>query len=295
LPVSRHPARASRVGPVARRRTIRSIWSGSSAGPFTTTFVVASNLSVGSGVIVIFSCWAHLTASARFRAGPQGPVSGRLSKTASWRSGPTVVVSRRLSATGFRFSVILFPPRSSALLTVGLPAPQGRTSTGLPRSARTSYDRVGCPLYPGDGGAHPSRRRSPTRACRITTALSLTSASNTPPGEGSHNEASTRVQAIHPPGLPLACRRPDGTSSRLGFPPSFAPHPAKSRATHVGAGTGHRARAWNYTLNSHQSISNPVVHSIRATSRRTRPCNRPVPRRREDKGRPVSTPWGDLV
>jgi len=31
--------------------------------------------------------------------------------------------------------------------------------------------------------------------------------------------------------------------------PSFAPHPAKSRATHVGAGTGHRARARNYTLN----------------------------------------------
>ena len=172
MPVSRHPARASRVGPVARRRTIRSTWSESSAGPFTTTFVVASNLSVGSGVIVIFSCSAHLTASALFRAGPQGPVSGRLSTTASWRAGPTVGVSRRLSAAGFRFSAILFPPRSSALLTVGLPATKrhGRTSTGLPRSARTSYDRVGCPLYPGDGGAHPGRRRSPTCACRITTA-----------------------------------------------------------------------------------------------------------------------------
>jgi len=30
-----------------------------------------------------------------------------------------------------------------------------RTSTGLPRSARTSCDRGGCPLYRGDDGAHP--------------------------------------------------------------------------------------------------------------------------------------------
>jgi hypothetical protein len=40
---------------MARRRTIRSlIWSVSSVGPFTTTGVAASNLSVGSGVVVIF-------------------------------------------------------------------------------------------------------------------------------------------------------------------------------------------------------------------------------------------------
>jgi hypothetical protein len=83
--------------------------------------VAASNLSVGSGVIVIFSCWAHLTASALFRAGPRGPVSGRLSMTTSLRAGPAPMVSRCLSATGIRFSVIRFPPRDSALLTVGLP------------------------------------------------------------------------------------------------------------------------------------------------------------------------------
>ncbi|HEY9379340.1 MAG TPA: hypothetical protein VIQ02_19860, partial [Jiangellaceae bacterium] len=42
-------------GLVARHRTIRSQgWNVSSAGPFTTTFVVASNLSVGAGVAVIF-------------------------------------------------------------------------------------------------------------------------------------------------------------------------------------------------------------------------------------------------
>jgi hypothetical protein len=35
--------------------------------------------------------------------------------------------------------------------------PAARTSTGLPRSARMSYDRGGCPLYPEDGGALPAK------------------------------------------------------------------------------------------------------------------------------------------
>ncbi len=79
------------------------------------------------------------------------------------------MVSRRLSATGIRFSVILFPPGSWALLTVGLPA-NDRTPTGLPRSARTSCDRGGRPLYPGDGGAHPDRSWLPAGACRFAAA-----------------------------------------------------------------------------------------------------------------------------
>jgi hypothetical protein len=71
--------------PAARRRTIRSTRSGSSAGPFTTTVVEVSNLSVGSGVIVVFSCWAHLIASARSCVRAPGPVSGQLSVTTSGR------------------------------------------------------------------------------------------------------------------------------------------------------------------------------------------------------------------
>jgi len=81
-------------------------------GPFTTTWVVASNLSVGSGVIVIFSCWAHLAASALFRAGPQGPYPAGYPTATSWRTGHHTVVSRCLSATGICFSAILFPPRN---------------------------------------------------------------------------------------------------------------------------------------------------------------------------------------
>jgi hypothetical protein len=35
-----------------------------------------------------------------------------------------------------------------------------RTRTGFPRSAPARYDRGGCPLYPGDGGALPARCRA---------------------------------------------------------------------------------------------------------------------------------------
>ena len=80
-----------------------------------------------------------------------------------------VSVSCRLSATGIRFLGILFPPRNSALLTVGLPARQlaCRTRTGFPCSARVRHDWGGCPLYPGDGGVHTAAnapgRRLPLR------------------------------------------------------------------------------------------------------------------------------------
>ena len=49
-----------------------------------------------------------------------------------------------------------------------------RTSTGLPRSARVSCSRGGCPLYPGDGGALPGQVDSLTVACRSTAASPCT-------------------------------------------------------------------------------------------------------------------------
>ena len=81
--------------------------------------------------------------------------------------GPTIAsrfpVAFRLPA--FRFSVIRFPPGAWAPLTVGLPdTPRhARTPTGLPRSARTSCDRGGCPLYPEDDGARPGLDGLPSR------------------------------------------------------------------------------------------------------------------------------------
>jgi hypothetical protein len=121
-------------GPVARRRTIRSrSWSVSSAGPFTATLVAASNLSVGSGVVVMSPSLAHLTASARFRARAPGPVSGRLCGTAAWRGRP--------SGPG---SPLRFRRRCSLL---GHPIPAG--GLGLPHGRLTGPARRRVPDLDG--------------------------------------------------------------------------------------------------------------------------------------------------
>ena len=123
-----------------------------------------------------------------------------------------------------------------------------RTPTGLPRSARTSSDREGCPLYPGDDGAHPGLRIVPSRRPPLLNATSHSLGSNIPSAEGPLDEASTRVQAIHPSGLPLARCRPDGTGDSFGFPPSFAPRrPRAGRRTSgwgqaIEHGPGQRSR-----------------------------------------------------
>ena len=113
----------------------------------------------------------------------------------------------------------------------------------------------------------PDRADCPAGACRSTTASPCTPLQH-PTGGAPLDEASTRVQAIHPSGLPLACDRPDGTGRPWAFP--RASHPADQEPNDARRG-GDRPSSTdrNYTLNSHQSISNPVVHSIRATSRRT--------------------------
>lgn len=155
-----------------------------------------------------------------------------------------VPVSCRLSATGIRFSGHPFPPRSWAFLTVGLPdTVTTRTLTGFPRSTRTSNDRGGCLLYPEGGGAHPIGKKSPTGACRSSTASPYTPLQQ-PISEAHNNETSTEVHAIHPSGLALTCsprmeRGPSGLNPELRTPPL--------PVTHVRAGRGQRARTSNYT------------------------------------------------
>jgi hypothetical protein len=195
-------------------------------------------------------------------------VSGRLSETASWRAGHHVPVSRCLSATGIRFSVILFPPGSWALLTVGLPAktagprrgyrvPHARAMSGVgalytPRTAVLIPDRADCPA-----GACRSTAASPSTPLRHPT---LRGSASRGINEGSSNSPVRSSPRPQPPGW---------SGQSLGLSPGLRTPPTRSRTTHAEVGTGHRARTWNYTLNSHQSISNPVVHSMRATSRRT--------------------------
>jgi hypothetical protein len=137
---------------------------------------VASSLSVGSGLVVILSFGAHLTMSARFHARAPSPYPAGYPRRPPGGGDHLVSVSRCVSAAGIRFLVILFPPGNWAFLTVGLPARPmtSRTQTGFPRFARTSNDRGGCPLYPGDDGAHPAWPRSQARACRISAARPCT-------------------------------------------------------------------------------------------------------------------------
>jgi hypothetical protein len=81
-------------------------------------------------------------------------------------------------------------------------------------------------------------------------------------------EASTRIHAIHPSGLPLTCSRRDG-SAALGLPSKLHTPPTKSRrvtprwrqAIEHGPGTTRST--------SHPLILQSVVLSFRATSRRT--------------------------
>lgn len=73
--------------------------------------------------------------------------------------------------------------------------------TGLSRSAPDRCDRVGCPLYPGGGGALPPDQIRPGGTRRLTATGPYLPLEH-PIGESAGDEASTRVHAIHPSGLP---------------------------------------------------------------------------------------------
>ena len=197
-----------------------------------------SNLSVGSGVIVVFLITGSPDrVSALSSRVTRDPYPASYPRPPAGGAGQPVAVSCCLSATGVRFSVIRFPPRSWALLTVGLPA-NGRTSTGLPRSARTSSDRGGCPLYPGDDGAHPGPgtvpgRRLPHLSGNVPAPRLRHSTWQgfTPRGinEGSSN--SPVRSSPHPP-------PPGWNEQPLRLSPELRTSPTKSQTTHVGVGTG---------------------------------------------------------
>jgi hypothetical protein len=140
--------------------------------------------------------------------------------------------------------------------------PEGRTQTGLPRSARTSNDRTGCPLYPGDDGAIPTVTNP-----RSASAASQRPAPNPAPtthqrglnlrGISKSSRNSPARSSPHP-------RLPDGTGAASAFPRASNP----ANAAHVRVGTGHR-HGPEATLTT--SAAPPILrtHSLRATSRRT--------------------------
>jgi hypothetical protein len=112
-----------------------------------------------------------------------------------------------------------FPPSSRSAYRTNHPA---RTPSGLPRSTRSRYDRGGCPLYPGDGGALPAKR-PPSPAPAASQRPVPTPAGTSHRAEPTVTRHQSGVHVLHPSGLLLACdpRMERGSSGFLG-----APHPA---------------------------------------------------------------------
>jgi hypothetical protein len=104
--------------------------------------------------------------------------------------------------------------------------------------------------------------RTPQPASAAFSAASPYTSLQHPPREAPLDEASTRVQAIHPSGLPLTRGRPDGTRRRFGFPLSFAPRRpgAGQRTSGRGQAIEHGPGTTSSTSHPRRS-SNPVVHS----------------------------------
>ena len=89
----------------------------------------------------------------------------------------------------------------------------------------------------------PADMQIPDRRLPLPNGQPLHPARNIPSCGARINEASTEVHAIHPSGLPLACD-PRMERGPLGLYPELRTPPLP--ATHVRAGTGHRALARNY-------------------------------------------------
>ena len=169
------------------------------------------------------------------------------------------MVSRCLSATGVRFSVILFPP-GIKVLTVGLP----NHRLGPRRGFRVPHARaatgVGALCSPGTTVLIPDRGHYPPAPAASQRPVP-------PPRKPSHRRGSCltrhqpRVHTCSPVQSSPRLWPPGWNGPPLGFPPSFAPRrpgaerrtSGREQAIEHGPGTTRST--------SHQSISNPVVHS----------------------------------
>jgi hypothetical protein len=218
--------RSRRTSSSARRQSTWRQSKGASSGPFTTptVAVAVSNLSSGSGGLAIFlSTGSPDRVSALLRPGTRPGYPAGYPRRPPGGGRHRVPVSRRVSAAGIRFSVILFPPGSWAPLAVGLPDETCRPDPDGVTAFRTHELRPGwVPPLPRGRRCSPGHVVSLTGACRSSAASPLYPAS-TSHRRGLLDEASTRIHAIHPAGLPLARSRPDGTGHRFGFPSGFAP------------------------------------------------------------------------
>ena len=169
-------------------------------------------------------------------------------------SGPShinVPVSRRLSATGIRFSVILFPPGSWALLTVGLPD-LGPDPDGV-STFRTHELRPGwVPPIPR------GRRCSPDRLRVLQSAPALSSDQSLPPLQRpicgvSDDEASSGVHSRSPVRSSPLPVTPGWNESPWASPPSFTPRRYRRRMSKWG-----RALSTDPELRCRHQVGPPI-------------------------------------
>jgi hypothetical protein len=129
---------------------------------------------------------------------------------------------------------ILFPPRNSAPLTVGLPALAHRTLTGFPCSARVRCGWGRASSIPRGRQCPHGRVCSTTAACRITAARPLSPRCCIPAREVMLTRHHQGFPVSRPvPSLPLTCD-PQPERGPLGFPASFTPGRYRPRMSRWG-------------------------------------------------------------
>jgi hypothetical protein len=179
-------------------------------------------------------------------------------------SGHPSSLSCCLSAAAIRFLAVLFPPRSSASLTVGLSMAGliHRTATGFPCSTPVRHDRCRASPLPRDRGALMTDfSTSAITAASQRRVLFFAVASRLP------KVRITRlmeIQVLRPSGLPFACDQWTGHRS-LGFLPGFTPRRYQRRMP--GAGT-----SVEHSLGANRRPSDPpfrLTHSHSAAPCRT--------------------------
>ena len=145
-----------------------------------------------------------------------------------------------------RFPVAFPPPTfasrsSDARRGVGLSSrsayrPAGRTSTGLPLSARTSCGRGGCLRYPEDGGAPPGRGTCSAGACRSTAASPYHPAPTFPSTRGCVLRGISRRFRFFTRSACPSPVAPGWVGRPWASPPSFVPRRYQQRTSRAGPG-----------------------------------------------------------
>ena len=144
------------------------------------------------------------------------------------------------------------------------PCCQGRTPTGLSRSARMSRGRGGCPLDPGDCGARTAGRSSPAAARRLAAARPCTPVQQPTTGGFLSRGIIKGSRSFTRPAFPWPVA-PGWSGSPRACPPGL--HTPPLPAAHAGVGTGIVGTCLSYVTISWSSSQRS--HSPRATSCRT--------------------------